>query len=151
VASGKAALDFSAYIGAPLAKLLQDPHLAGWQHQSEVEDDLPDSIVCVSFPGKGLEVQCNLDQTIRSIFLSLDGPDAIDAALSPLDPALSRRQVRKRLGPTERSGEGHQHAILGTFGPFDRFLLTNALMHVEFHADADKMTLITFVCPSIAP
>lgn len=135
------------YIGENISKLLDTKPFANWKFERFVEDDdMLEPGVDYIFYGHGLEVNCNDNDYIRTIFLHSDSYGGTDKSLVDIPFSFTREKVLKYFNmPPERSKEGFVDPILGEIGGHDRFRLSDALVHIQYKPKIDEIKTITFM------
>ena len=135
------------YLGAHSSELLASEPFSAWAFRRTVESELPEIEVWYEFDGRGVEVICDEDERIQTIFLHAGGEES----LSDVPFRLSRRQVRELFGPPSASGGPVRHAVLGESGAWDRFSSATRTIHIQYRVDADKIELVTLIRPDAIP
>ena len=118
--------------------------------QSE-EHDIDKPVISYVFPRHGLELACDLDDTIRTIFLTSDEFVRFNEHFLDLPFSSSRQQVLERLGSPSKSGGPISDPILGEFGLWDRFAWPGYTIHVAFRPDSDRIRQIMLMRPDMVP
>lgn len=138
------------YLGRPAARLLEAEPFRGWPvERAEVLDSDP-PVVGYSFKGRGLQMNCDLgDECVRSLFLEEEA--CAGAVLSDLPFSFSRAQVLAHFGAPSGSGEKFSDAILGEYGPWDRFQGPAYTVHVQYKCDSDSIEQVTLMRNDVAP
>jgi len=114
----------------------------------DLESDPPEVRYCL---GKNVvEVLCDLDETVTTIFLHTS--QYKDFCLSEIPFTSSRIEVAHLIGfkPTY-CGERMIDPDLGKCGAWDRFDLRDCSIHVQFKYGSDVIELITLMRPDVAP
>jgi hypothetical protein len=122
-----------------------------WPVEKSFEEDLPELIIHYVFPRHGLELRCDRDNKISTIFLYADHYNGFDESLLDAPFSLSRRQVRERLGTPSKSGPRLNHPILGESGEWDRFAKSGYSIRVQYRTDADSIKKITLMRADVVP
>jgi len=136
------------YLGKPASALLASPPFKFWPFERSVEGDLPERPVDYVFPQHGLELTCDNDEKIHSIFLK---SDSFDQALLDIPFSSSRSDVLSLLGVPSKSGGAHTHPILGEYGAWDLFARPGHAIHVGYRADADRIRMVTLMRADVVP
>ena len=137
----------AAYLGAHVSDLLGIPPFSGWEVTRSTEADLPKIEVWYEFKGHGVEVICDEDERIRTIFLHRGDGEA----LSEVAFSLSRREVLERYGSPSKSGAPVQFPGLSDRGAWDRFTLPTASIHFQYLLDRDEIDMITLMRHDAVP
>jgi len=135
------------YLGVHASKLLASEPFCGWAVTRSVERDLPRTEVWYEFDGHGVEVICDEDESIRTIFFHA----GVHQWLSDLPFALRRKDIISRFGPPSKSGAATRHPVLGESGPWDRFILGNGTVHFLYRVDSDQIDRITLMRQDAIP
>lgn len=135
------------YLGADVRKLLKVAPFSGWEVIRSIEQDLPKKEIWYEFEGRGVEVICDEDDRIRTIFLRRGDGEL----LSEISFSLSRREVLERYGAPSKSGCATRIPALGDQGAWDRFTLPMGSIHVQYHLDRDEIDMITVMRADAVP
>lgn len=137
------------YLNKHISKLLEIDPIKNWPVDRElIEYDDPPRIG-YTFEGSGLQVSCDMGERIQSIFLELEMHDKF--LLSEVQFTQNRTQIIKRFGTPSKSGEGISDAILGEFGPWDRFQNSEYTLHVQYTILSDGIEKITLMRNDVVP
>jgi len=139
------------YLGKPVSYMLSESPFRDWKFQKSVEEDLEKPRIDYIFPQGGLDLICDADDKVRTIFIYNDELRHFEGEI--LNPPLSsnRQEVIERLGPPSKNGCPLNDPILGEFGPWDRFARPGYSIHVEYKVDCDHIKKITFMRADIVP
>ncbi len=137
----------TGYLGSHVSELLAIPAFCGWKITRSLDEDLPTKEVWYEFEGHGVEVICDDDERIRTIFLHRGGGEA----LSEVPFSLTRREVLERFGTPSKSGEAARIPALGDRGAWDRFALPVGSIHVQYRLDRDEIEMITLMARGTEP
>lgn len=140
-------MKLASYLGEHVSKLLESGPFASWVVTRSMESDLPRKEIWYEFTDQGIEVICDEDERIRTIFLH----NGVDEALTEIPFAYTRRQVLERFGVPAKSGQPTTHPILGTAGAWDRFSRPSMTLHIQYRSDSDSIDMITLVRPDAVP
>jgi len=127
--------------------LLQSEPFTAWTVTRSVEDDLPVIEIRYVFTDHGVELVCDEDERIRTIFVH----SGADEALSGIPFTTGRREVLKRFGTPSKSGAPTHHPKLGKSGAWDRFAHPSMMIHVQYRPDSDSIAMITLMRPDAVP
>ena len=144
------AITIPNHLGSPASAIVEAKPFKDWPVEKSFNDDLEEPVGYV-FPQHGLELLCDRDDTIVSIFLKSDDFVRFDDSVADIPFSSKRHQVLERLGAPTRSGEPISDPILGEFGPRDRFARPGYAIHVEYRADADCIKMITLMRADVVP
>lgn len=136
------------YLGKSAATLLAAPPFAGWEYERSVESDLDRPAVLYIFTNKGLEVRCNENDEVESLFCTSGN---FDESLIEFSFANKRNDVMAILGEPEKSGNKMEDPILGNYGAWDRFNRGETTIHFQYAFSNDETEKITFMLSSVAP
>lgn len=136
------------YLGRPVDEFLSDVPFKFWRVEKSYENDLDEPVVDFVFPQDGVQLSCDGDETLRTIFLEAE---EFDEHLLGFPFSLCRQQVLERFGKPTRSGEGHIDAVLGAYGAWDRFDGAQYCLHIQYRPDADCIKKVTLMRPDVAP
>jgi hypothetical protein len=140
-------MKLAKYLGVHVSTLLASEPFSGWPVKRSLEGDLPKKEVWYEFDEDGVEVICDEDESIRTIFLHA----RVDESLSEISFSLSRTEVLDRFGPASKSGAATRHPVLGESGAWDRFNLGTMTIHFQYRVDFDEIELVTLMRPDAAP
>lgn len=135
------------YLGLHVSKLLSAEPFVLWSVRRSIEKDLPKREVWYEFDGHGVEVICDEDDNIRTIFLH----SGVDDALWVIPFKLRRGEVVERFGAPSKSGVELRHPILGESGAWDRFIIGNLTIHVQYRLGSESIEMITLMRPDAVP
>ena len=135
------------YINKHISVLLGEDPFNKWEIERSIEeDDLLEPGIDYLFEGHGLEINCDSNDIIRTIFLHSNEYGGADKSLTKISLSLSRDEFLRDFQRTpEKSGEGLCDPILGEFGGYDRFRLPDALMHIQYKPGDNSINMITFM------
>lgn len=139
------------YLGNPVSTMLEASPFKLWPVDKSFEKDLPTPIIHYVFRQHGLELRCDGDDRVNTIFLYSDEFGGFDELLLEFPFSSSRQQVRERLGTPSKSGGKLSDPILGKYGPWDRFARSGHAIHVEYRIDADCIKKITLIRADVVP
>lgn len=139
------------YLGMLSATLLKSGPFNNWPVDRTVVEDLDEPRIHYLFEGNGLEVSCDVDERISTLFLFSEDHGGFDESLFEIPFSLTRDQVRDHFGSPSKSGEGRKHPILGEYGAWDRFRRPGMTIHVEYHPSADRISKITLMRADAVP
>jgi hypothetical protein len=121
-------IGLAGYLGRNVGELLRSEPFSGWSVVRSVENDSRPE-VWYEFEGHGVEVKCDGDEWIRTMFLHRggDGESLIDVPF-----AMSRSQVLERFGSPEKSGGSLRFPGIGDRGAWDLFALPEGVLHIQY-------------------
>jgi hypothetical protein len=138
--------DLAKYLGLEIGELLVAMPFSSWHPVRSVEND-PRPEVWYEFEGHGVEVICDEDDRIRTVFLHRgDGESLVDVPFG-----MTRQQVRQRFGVPAASGAAVRIAGIGDLGPWDRFALAEGVLHIQYSARWDEIDMVTLMRPDAVP
>jgi hypothetical protein len=138
------------YLGRKASCLLEAEPFKNWSVERSVDDDSDPPEVHYTFRNGGLELSCDReDESVSSIFLERE--EHAGTVLSDVPFNLGRDEVLARFGAPTKSGEQHSHPILGDYGPWDTFRLTEYTLHVQYTLDSDAIEMITLMRNDVVP
>lgn len=140
-------MKMAKYIGKHISELLETEPFAQWKFERSLTDeDVLDIGVDYIFNGHGLEVSCDPNDYIRTIFLHSDSYGGADINLTGIPFSCTREEVLKhfQISP-EKSGEAFIDPILGELGGYDRFRFSDALVHIQYKPKKDEIKQITLM------
>ena len=135
------------YLGELSSKLLQSEPFSKWTVTKSVSTDLPRVEVRYVFRHHGIEMICDEDERIRTIFVH----GGADETLAEIPFDMDRHQVLERFGTPSNSGDPTDHPILGKSGAWDRFAGPSMTLHVQYRVDCDSIAMITLMRPDAVP
>src|SRR6266404_2189171 len=139
------------YLGRPASVMLAASPFKLWPVEKSFEDELEQPIIHYVFPQHGLELRCDRDDNLSTIFLYSDEFNGFDESILEAPFSLTRQQVMERLGSPSKSGGKMSDPILGEYGAWDRFVRPGHTIHVEYRADADRIKKITLIRADVVP
>jgi hypothetical protein len=134
-------IELAEFLGTHISDLLAISPFSVWAVTRSVDEDLPRKEIWYEFEGHGVEVICDDDDRIRTIFLHRGDGEA----LSGVAFSLSRREVLDRFGGPSKCGSAVRIPALGEKGAWDRFKLLGGSIHVQYRLDRDEIDLITLM------
>jgi hypothetical protein len=137
----------AGYLGEHSSKVLKSEPFARWTVTKSVETDLPTVEVRYVFNHHGIELVCDEDERVRTIFVHAGS----DEELAEVPFTLGRHQVLERFGAPSQSGAPMQHPVLGKSGAWDRFASPSVTVHVQYRVDSDSIAMVTFMRPDVVP
>jgi hypothetical protein len=137
------------YLGENVSGLLESAPFKRWPVERALDNDSDPPVIGYTFEGCGLEISCDLDERVRSIFLEAQEHDGF--VLSEVPFGHNRDQVLKRFGSPSISGESVSHPVLGDFGPWDRFTGPHYTVHVQYRVSCEAIERITLMRNDVVP
>lgn len=114
--------------------------------------DLDEPLIEYVFEVNGLEVRCDGEELVTTMFLHSEEYGGFDASLFDIPFAATRAVVLRHFGAPNKSGPPMSDPILGEYGPWDRFARPDGVVvHVQYCARADKVDKFTLMCADEAP
>jgi hypothetical protein len=140
------------YLGRPVSVLLADRPFNDWKFKRSVERAVRPPLVDYVFVNHGMDVTCDRrGERVNTIFIYANGDRRFADGVEDFPFDLSRGEVLSRLGSPEKSGERHVDPILGEYGPWDRFVRSGYVIHVQYHFSDDQVCMITLMRDDVAP
>lgn len=139
------------YLGNPVTAMLAEEPFKGWSYEKSFENDLEKPRIDYVFSQNGLEVTCDEDERVDTIFLFADESRYFVGGLQDIPFSATRQQTLERLGFPSKSGGRISDPILGEFGPWDRFARCGYSVHIAYRADADRIEQITLMRADVVP
>jgi|SRR5688572_6576797 len=139
------------YLGSPASVILAEPPFKNWIFEKSYENDLEELRINYIFPENGVDLVCDAEERVTTIFLYSDQTRRFEEDLLDLPFLFTRRQVIECLGPPSKSGGRTNDPVLGEYGPWDRFAMPDYSIHVQFRVDADRINLITLMRADVVP
>ncbi len=139
------------YLGNPVSDMLTEVPFKNWSYEKSYVNDLEKPIIDYVFGRNGLDIVCDEDDRVTTIFLYSDESRYFAEGLQDIPFSATRQQTLERLGRPSKSGEGLSDPILGEYGPCDRFDKSDHSVHIEYRVDADRIRLITLMRADIVP
>ena len=141
----------TSWLGARAPVLLEGDPLRNWPVERTVEEDFDEELIEYVFTGRGLEMHCDEDESVNTVFLKSDDSARFDQDLFDLRFSANRAQVVERLGPPSKSGEKQVDPVFGESGAWDRFDRPDHSLHVQYRTDADAVEMITLMRADVVP
>jgi hypothetical protein len=134
------------YLGRDVRALLTVSPFSGWRVTRSVESE-PGIEIRYEFDGRGVEVVCNGFDIVNTVFVGRGaGEFLVDVAFE-----ATRAEVLARFGVPEKSGLAPRIPGTRAKGPWDRFRLSDAVIHVQYKAGVDAIDMITLMIHSVVP
>jgi hypothetical protein len=142
-------IELAKYLNREVSCLLNAEPFCDWQVTRTVYDDSDPPLVGYVFNSRGVQLNCDREgEKVRSLFFEKGG--YAESLSSDISFSLRRQEVRSQLGPPSKSGDKFSHAVLGDFGPWDRFELTNFVLHIEYGLEDDGIEKVTLMRSDVA-
>jgi len=135
-------------LGKTMTDVLPTAPFCNWQFERSADEDLDEPLVYFEFKAHGIDFTCRDTGRISTIFFS---PAGEAAKIFELPTSLARNEIRDQFGEPDASGEGMVDAVLGAFGPYDRYDYPDYSAHFEYFPDQDKIKLVTLMTSSVVP
>lgn len=135
------------YLGEVASSLLAEEPFSSWPVERVLEKELPEPRVYYIFKTHGLELRCDEEERVNTIFLRTDEYD--DFKLIPF--SWGRQMVLEYFGSPSKSGNKLSDPVLGDFGAWDRFTLPKYTVHVEYRIESEGIKRITLMCADAVP
>jgi hypothetical protein len=139
------------YLGSPASAVLRNEPFKNWIFEKSFENDLEEPLIDYVFAQNGVDLVCDRNDKVTTIFLYSDEARCFKESLQDLPFSSTRQEVVDRLGPPSKSGGGIKDPILGEYGAWDRFARPNYTIHVEYRVDADVIKKITLMRADVVP
>jgi hypothetical protein len=139
------------YLGNDISLILADLPFKNWTFNKSYENDLEEPRIDYIFPQNGMDLICDADDRLTTIFLYADETRCFKEDLLDLPFSLTRKQVIECLGPPSKSGGPINDPVLGECGSWDRFARSEYSIHVEFRVDADRIKMVTLMRADVVP
>ena len=133
------------FLGRSAMSFLEMEPFKTWPFERTVDDDLEEHVIEYVFGEHGLELHCDSDESIHTIFLFADDHGGFDEGLSVVPFSLTRDQTLEYFGVPTKSGERQHIPDLGEHCAWDRFERDGATVHIEYRLDCDQIRMITLM------
>lgn len=133
-------MDFSAYLGEAVERLLGEKPFSKWLFTRTVENDLDEPVVTYSSEQNGLEIACNDASEVNTIFVTPKGYFAAATDWLPTPFFRSRRNVVHEFGRPSKSGAS-----------WDRYDYPEYSVHYQFLSRTGTIAMITFMKAEVVP
>jgi hypothetical protein len=144
-------IQMEQFLGRPVTALLSEQPFSQWSFEKSFEGEIKNPRFDYVFPRNGLDVVCDMNEIIRTIFMYYGDDRVFEEGLADLPVSLSQSEVRAYLGAPSKSGGLIVDPILGSIGPWDRFATPEASIHIEYNADADSIKKVTLMQQRVTP
>lgn len=141
----------AGYLGGTSVEMFSDPPFRGWTFNISVEEDLPRPLIDYVFPENGLDVTCDEEGRVRSIFIYADKSRNFSENIVGFSFSHNRNEVISLLGSPSKSGKAINDPILGVYGAWDRFSFPGYSIHIEYSIDAVKINKVTLMRADAVP
>jgi hypothetical protein len=139
-------IELAHHLGRDVDELLNTEPFSGWHAVRSIEME-PSPKIWYEFEGHGVEVICDRFDRIRTVFLNRGDAEA----LIDIPFAMSRKQVLERFGAPANSGRPIYLPGTGALGPWDRFLLPEGVLHIQYGVERDEIDMVTLMHPDAVP
>jgi hypothetical protein len=137
-------------LGKHVSSILETSPFNNWQFERSVEMEIDRPCIGYVFLGKEVELLCDLDERVRTIFLHGNSPERV--MFSDIPPfTATASEVRTLLGVPAKHGEESSSSILGKSGAWDRFNLGGNTIHVEYKCNIDGISKVTLMRNDVVP
>lgn len=144
-------MNITSFLGRDINELLSSSPFNNWQYELSKEDDLLESIAYYVFTQDGLEIQCDPNNIIKTIFLYSKEYGGYELSGMSFTFDMTRDQIRGTFGIPERAGEESNDDILGFHGCWDRYKLSGYYIHFSFVKGACGIDQVTLISGEDAP
>jgi len=120
-----------------------------WNFKKSYDDDL--ELINYIFTHNGIDIVCDRDNKISTIFLYADETRCFVEELQDIPLSATRQEVIDHFGVPSRSGTGISDPKLGEHGAWDRFSRPSYYIHFEYRANADRINLVTLMRADVVP
>ena len=141
----------AGFLGELAVMMLSSPPFRDWTFVRTVEDDPDDPVVHYECEDHAVDLSCDGDEMIRSIFLHSDRHRVADGCLCEVRFDWGRQEVRDHMGVPSKSGEGFVDPVLGEYGGWDLFPRPGYAIHVEYRSGRDEVRMITLMRDDVVP
>jgi hypothetical protein len=140
------------YLGRDVSEMLGREPFKNWLVERSTEEDLDELAIHYVFDGHGLELRCDRDERVCTIFLHSEEYGGFrEASVLDIPFSSTRQEILELLGPPAKTGSGIHDPGLGDYGPWDRFAQPGFAVHVEYRVDADRVKTITLIRAGVFP
>jgi len=138
-------MEIEKYIGKDISALLKDDIFKNWQYERTLETELDKLIIHYVFEERGLELRCDSNEVITVIFIAIDKFYVAEKSILGLLFSSNRKAVLNHFGSPFKSGGSINDPILRDYGMWDKFLISNFSVHVEYKVNLDEICKITLM------
>lgn len=139
------------HLGEHSSEMLETEPFAVWSFQRSVDDDVGERIVYNTSEEHGLEVHCDRNERITTLFLDVDRCSEGERIFFEIDRFRDREQVLRHFGVPAKSGSERIHPILGEYGAWDRFTNPVFSIHFEYKRGFETVKKITLMLNELVP
>lgn len=140
----------SKYLGRPVELLLDSDPFCDWLVQKSSESDLDPPILHYVFPEHDVEFRCNQHGLLTAIFVNANKLNGIDMKRLEVSFSWTRNDVLGELGvPTMNGGPVH-HQVLGSYGPWVKYVLKDYSIHIEYDLETDLVKRVTLMSLTVS-
>jgi hypothetical protein len=144
-------MTLTEYLGQPISAILSTTPFSTWAMEREVSDDSDECIVRYLFPDHSMEVRCDQNDRVLTIFLDAEHKSFADDRLCEVGREWTRAQVLTHFGRPDKSGPRVSHSVLGSYGEWDRFAFHGYAIHIEYALMGPGVRRITMMASSVVP
>lgn len=146
-------MTMTEFLGESISKLLEIAPFRSWSVRRIIEDTFDERIVQYVFDDSGLEVQCDGNDRVQTIFMYSEKHGGFDESLLDFSFDTSREQILAQLGTPSKSGERISDALIGESGAWDSFDYTEPDLsaHFEYRLDGEGINKFTLMCGDVVP
>lgn len=139
---------FTHYLAKPASELLRAQPFSSLQFVRKLNEDMPEPNLSFINDQHGIELSCDPNESIRTIFLKPRGSELI---LLEMPFSTTRSEVLKLLANPSKSGPAYKHEILGEYGAWDRFDSPRHSIHIHYHPRIDAIATVTLMRADVVP
>ena len=144
-------MKMTEYLGKHVSELLESEPFIHWTVDRSIEEDLNLEITYYVFNGKGLELHCDADDTVKVLFLYSEEYGGFEESLFDSSFLWTRTQTLEHLGSPSKSGDKINDQYLGECGAWDLFSRSDFAIHVQYMTKIDKIDKITLMQKDVVP
>lgn len=142
-------MNIADFIGEPITSLFEIEPFNTSTYTRSVDMEIDKPCIDYIFQNFGVEIVCNLDEKIRTIFLSKSSIGKLPLINLPF--TLTREEVTHIFGKPHKSGVQSTSLYLGSSGAWDRFRTVKFTIHVEYKINSKGVNKVTLMSNDSTP
>lgn len=141
------------FLGKHISELLGTSPFAEWPFRTSAIDQEEEHLISYVFEENGMEIKCDSNRRIETIFLHAEELGGFDESLLDFLFTNPREHVREHLGTPSRCREGFTDETLGKFGPWDRYDYAdpNFSAHFQYTTSGTGIKMFTLMRGDVVP
>ena len=142
-------INFIEYLGKDISSILKISPFKSWIITQSRHDDLAEIRIHYIFENKAIEIVCDKDNLIGTIFINVDKYDSFKFFEIPF--SSNRKKVLKQFGKPFKTQEMFNHSILGVFKKCDYFRQNQLVIAIDYKIKKNEIHNVTLMTNDFLP